>query len=83
MLSLIGLTEHYNNKMVITLDFAHSKIIEYYSTIWKNGIENMSKLKTLFKTEFETEKYVSLSMKRNKHTITSCPVKMWHFAIRR
>jgi hypothetical protein len=42
--------------MVINLDFARSKIFEYHSSIWKIGIENVSKLRTSFKTEFKTEK---------------------------
>lgn len=71
ILSLIGLSEYYNNKMVINPDYARSKIFEYYSSIWEIGIENVSKLRTYtsFKTEFETEKYVSLSMKRNERSL--------------
>jgi hypothetical protein len=36
--------------------------------MWKIGTENMSKLRsyTLFKTEVEIEKYVTLSLKRNE-----------------
>ena len=68
ILSKICLTEYFENRRVIDMALAESKMKEAYETVWSNSIEQSPKLRTyrIFKQNLSTERYINLNMLKNE-----------------
>ena len=60
----IDLMDEFNDKKACNMDVIRERLGELFVEKWKNNVENQLKLRTykLFKTEFETEKYIMLNL---------------------
>jgi hypothetical protein len=68
ILTKLDLMEFFDNKSVIYLSEAHSKLNNYYSRLWSSDVQRVSKLRTYitFKSVFSCEDYLKLNLKRNE-----------------
>jgi len=71
ILSRLGLSDYYDNRAVINMALAESKMVDLYSKVWKESVCNVSKLRTYvqFKDNFKTEQYVNLNLQKNERSL--------------
>ena len=71
ILCRIGLSDYYNNKLVINMNLAELKIKQYYGSKWSTSVQQSPKLRTykLFKDSFTTEYYIKLNLRKNERSL--------------
>ena len=60
IMTTIGLSNHYDNKEIVSMTEVQERVLNYYANSWPEKCRNVAKLRTyvLFKQSFETEKYL-------------------------
>ena len=68
MFNTLGLTQHYEQRTVVSLDEVRSRILVRYKTEWEQGVNQVAKLRTYrtFKHSFESERYLELNLERHE-----------------
>lgn len=71
VMSKLNLNCHFDNKTIVCMKTAESKIIEHYANIWKTDVLKISKLRTYvtFKDKFITEQYVELNLDKHERSV--------------
>lgn len=67
----LGLNDHFVNRTTVNIRTVLSVIRNHYSVKWARDIQNVAKLRTyrLYKTDFETEKYLCLNLNKNERSM--------------
>ena len=67
----LDLMDSYNNRLSVNLPNVTTKIMSYYSNLWKSEMEKVPKLRSyiLFKMDFSCESYLQLNLKKNERAL--------------
>lgn len=70
-MSRLELDEYFENKLFVNIDSVKHKTASSYATNWTNNVTMVPKLRSYvtFKTEFKTEKYLSLNLSRKERSL--------------
>ena len=70
-MSALNLVDCFNEKRIVNLENARSRMTAYYGQLWRETVESSPKLRTykLFKQSFGAEKYLLLNCDKYERSV--------------